>query len=663
MTRVWIVLALGVALVPGTLRAQSPGGETEKQTDAERISRLQRAIDEGAGRLVDLKAKLDAPTGDYAEADAAFRTIDAEFSAKKRDVQKLEEGGRGPEAAAQRTELDAIEKKWKLAKDRFDLAIQERKTRQEQIVTLEQKLQQDRDALAKLLAPPTTQPAIASPLIEAAATTQPGASPTTAAPTSPNDGMPTTPIGVMEKALEGGKTGVGQGQPILEAKPPSKELIKASEEARAKQEVAQEAKDVARSITDRMDGLRKSIDLERKQMETASKKEDNAQETARTLREEWLAKSSQNTPPAQLKVYLDKISEAEQRAHGARLDVADRFKHLEELQTELNGVQAEHIAALKEAGDKAREAADAAKKVVELKNPLSPQNIWRWIVESGPKVVTVLIGMAVLLWLARRSRGRLVILLTRANDRGSSEERENRAQTLISVFSSVAGVAIIVGGSLMILTELGVNIVPLMGGAAVVGLAVAFGAQNLIRDYFAGFMILLEHQYGINDVIKVCGISGQVEQITLRITVLRDLEGVVHFIPNGQISTVSNKTHEWSRAVLDVAVAYKENVDRVMQVILDLAREFRRDPAFVDFILDDPEMLGVDSLGDSAVMIKFVIKTRPGRQWPVKRELLRRIKTRFDELGIEIPYPHRTVYHQYESDGPVPATKRQPPVP
>jgi small conductance mechanosensitive channel len=199
-----------------------------------------------------------------------------------------------------------------------------------------------------------------------------------------------------------------------------------------------------------------------------------------------------------------------------------------------------------------------------------------------------------------------------------------------------------------------------MGGAAVLGLAVAFGAQNLIKDYFSGFMVLLEDQYGINDVVRIGSISGMVEHISLRTTVLRDLEGIVHFIPHGTISTVSNLTHGWSRALFDVDIAYSEDIDRVMEVLLDLGRELRRDPIFGPLILDDPEMLGVDELANSSVIVKFFLKTRPLQQWTVKREMLRRIKNRFDQLGIEIPYPHQTVHHRYET--PPAETPQTPPV-
>jgi small conductance mechanosensitive channel len=166
----------------------------------------------------------------------------------------------------------------------------------------------------------------------------------------------------------------------------------------------------------------------------------------------------------------------------------------------------------------------------------------------------------------------------------------------------------------------------------------------LIKDYFTGFMVLLEQQYIINDVIRIGDITGQVERITLRMTVLRDLEGRVHFVPHGQIEKVTNLTHGWSRAVFDISVAYKEDVDRCIDLLRHLAVELSRDPRYGTMILEEPQMLGVDALGDCGVTIKFCLKTRPLRQWEVKRELLRRIKNRFDQLGIEIPYPQRTLH-------------------
>jgi small conductance mechanosensitive channel len=254
-----------------------------------------------------------------------------------------------------------------------------------------------------------------------------------------------------------------------------------------------------------------------------------------------------------------------------------------------------------------------------------------------------------LLWLVRLLENRIVRLLTRRSEHGTVEDQENRAHTLVGVFRSASTLAIYGGGILMVLAEVGINIVPLMGGAAVLGLAVAFGAQNLIRDYFYGFMIIFENQYTVNDVVKIGDVSGQVERITLRVTVLRGLDGTVHFVPNGEITRVSNLTHGWSRAVLDIGIAYKEDADKVMEIMMELGRELRRDPDFRGMIMEMPEMLGVDQLGDSAVVVKMLMKTRPLKQWAVKREMLRRIKRKFDELGIEIPFPQRTIYHRHEN--------------
>jgi small conductance mechanosensitive channel len=304
-------------------------------------------------------------------------------------------------------------------------------------------------------------------------------------------------------------------------------------------------------------------------------------------------------------------------------------------------------------------ANEAQALTAAFKNPFTFDQLLQWLADHGPKLVTILIGTLVLYAVVKVVVRHLAQFVARTGTRGTLHERENRAVTLVGVFRGVVLVAIVAGGVLMALDEVGIPILPLMGGAAIVGLAVAFGAQNLVRDYFSGFMLLLEDQYGINDVVKINDISGAVEEITLRVTRLRDLEGVVHFIPHGSITVVSNMTHGWSRAVLDVGVAYKEDADRVMQVLLEIAAELRQDPEFGPFVLDAAEMLGVDNLGDSAVVVKMCVKTQPLKRWAVKRELLRRVKRRFDELGIEIPFPHRTVLLRQDEPEPEHAPKRK----
>jgi small conductance mechanosensitive channel len=281
-------------------------------------------------------------------------------------------------------------------------------------------------------------------------------------------------------------------------------------------------------------------------------------------------------------------------------------------------------------------------------NPFTLKFVVHWLFEHAPKLLAILLGTCALHMSVKLGGRQITQIMSRTGSRGTQRERENRAVTLVAVFRNVASVAIIAGGTLMALDEVGIPIMPLMGGAAVLGLAVAFGAQNLVRDYFSGFMVLLEDQYGINDVVRIGDTSGVVEKITLRVTVLRDLEGIVHFIPHGSITRVSNMTHGWSRAVVEINISYREDPDYVMGVLMEIAKELRRDPTFGPLILDEPEMLGLDRFGDYSMVIKFVLKTHPLKRWPVRRELLRRIKRKFDELNIEIPFPHRTVYNRQE---------------
>jgi len=219
-----------------------------------------------------------------------------------------------------------------------------------------------------------------------------------------------------------------------------------------------------------------------------------------------------------------------------------------------------------------------------------------------------------------------------------------RLKTFSHVIKWLGSILIVAFGIYMLLESFGLNVAPLLAGAGVVGLALGFGGQYLIRDIINGIFILIEGQFRVNDVVKIGDLGGLVEAVNLRITQLRDLEGRVIYIPNGEIKTVINFTKGYSQALFDIGIAYKEKVDDVMAVMKDVAAGMRRDPYFGKLILDDMEMLGVDAFVDSAVIIKCRMKTLPIKQWEVAREYRRRIKNRFDELGIEIPFPHRTLY-------------------
>ncbi|MGD2279212.1 MAG: mechanosensitive ion channel [Candidatus Omnitrophota bacterium] len=225
-----------------------------------------------------------------------------------------------------------------------------------------------------------------------------------------------------------------------------------------------------------------------------------------------------------------------------------------------------------------------------------------------------------------------------------------RVKTFNKLINWLGGFIIVGFVVYMVLDTFGMNLAPLLAGAGIVGIAFGFGGQYLIRDLINGLFILLEGQYRIRDVVKIGEHGGLVEDINLRITTLRDLAGRVIIIPNGEVKTVINFTREYSQALFDIGVAYKENVDRVMDVIKQVGAQMREDPYFGKLILDDLEMFGVDDFGSSQVTIKFRIKTLPIKQWEVMREFKRRLKNRFDELDIEIPFPHTTLYMGSGSD-------------
>ncbi len=227
---------------------------------------------------------------------------------------------------------------------------------------------------------------------------------------------------------------------------------------------------------------------------------------------------------------------------------------------------------------------------------------------------------------------------------GHNGELEKRAATLGGIFRRTLSVLIWTGALVMSLKEAGFDIGPILAGAGVVGLAVGFGAQNLVRDTISGLFMLIENQVRVNDVAVINGTSGLVEEINLRTTVLRGADGTVHVFPNGIITSLSNMTREYSYYVLDIGVAYKEDTDKVMAVLKDIADQMMKEDPYSVLILEPLEVLGVDRFAESAVIIKARIKTLPIQQWTVGREMNRRIKKRFDELGIEIPFPQRTLY-------------------
>ncbi len=265
------------------------------------------------------------------------------------------------------------------------------------------------------------------------------------------------------------------------------------------------------------------------------------------------------------------------------------------------------------------------------------------LLRAGVVVLGAFIASALTTKLFVKYRNRIVRTMTRsAGDQ--AEAIEKRADTVGSLLQKTAVTVIWIVAIIMALKEVGFDVGPLLAGAGVAGLAIGFGAQNLVRDVITGLFILLENQIRVNDVAIINGTGGLVEEINLRTTVLRGLDGVVHIFPNGVISELSNMTRTFSYYVFDMGIAYKEDTDQVAELMKEVAEEMRHDPHYGPLILNPLEVLGVDKFADSAVILKARIKTKPIKQWEVGREMNRRIKKKFDEAGIEIPYPHRSIY-------------------
>ncbi len=223
-------------------------------------------------------------------------------------------------------------------------------------------------------------------------------------------------------------------------------------------------------------------------------------------------------------------------------------------------------------------------------------------------------------------------------------ETDKRVETLVRLIRQAALISIWVTAGLVVLKEIGVEIAPILASAGILGLAVGFGAQNLVRDIISGFFFILENQVRVGDVAIVNGTGGLVEKINFRTIVLRDLAGTVHVFPNGTVNTLSNLTNEWSAYVFDIGVAYKENTDQVVSILKEVGAGLKNDPELGLLMLEEPEIFGVDKFDSSAVVIKGRIRTKPIRQWQVGREFLRRVKQAFDSNNIEIPFPHQTLY-------------------
>jgi len=283
---------------------------------------------------------------------------------------------------------------------------------------------------------------------------------------------------------------------------------------------------------------------------------------------------------------------------------------------------------------------------------LPPGELPRTLMRVGVIWLLAWLVMRVIHLIARR-----IVAAVDDGDDSTLTVAEKRGQTIAQLLRSV-GRVVVLGLTALLTLDVFFDIGPLLAGAGILGLAVSFGAQSLVKDVIGGFFILLENQFVVGDVVEAAGKSGTVERMTLRVVMLRDLRGVLHIIPNGQIAAVSNFTRSWSRAVVEVSVAYSANVDHAIAVLQDEAERFAADAVWQARLEGAPDVLGVEQLGENGVTIRALLRTVPGAQWEVGREFRRRIKNRLDREGIEMSYPQRVV-HLRRAAGPTDTTRAE----
>lgn len=270
---------------------------------------------------------------------------------------------------------------------------------------------------------------------------------------------------------------------------------------------------------------------------------------------------------------------------------------------------------------------------------------FNWFLVHGTSIIIILVAAWIGKRILQQAVGKIIRKLVKRSARETRESEEKRENTLIQVINSVITIVIWSVTVLVVLSELGVAIGPLLAAAGVVGIAVGFAGQFIIRDFITGIILLTENQYRVGDVVCFDTVCGAVESVSLRKTTLRDLEGTVHHVPHGSVGRVSNRTAAFSRVNISIGVAYSSNIDRVAEVINRIGEELAEDTLWKDKVRTAPKFLRIDDFADSAIIIRILGETKAGSQWEVAGELRRRLKQAFDKEGIEIPFPQR-VLHQ-----------------
>lgn len=283
----------------------------------------------------------------------------------------------------------------------------------------------------------------------------------------------------------------------------------------------------------------------------------------------------------------------------------------------------------------------------QLAQDLSP--LGDWLLNHGTRILIVLlvavVGYRLFYLLAKKVKTRV-----QRADGVPDSTLDMRAETLFDVITNAGLAVVVTAATLTILQEVGVEIGPLLASVGIVGLALGLGAQTLVQDVISGFFLLVENQFTVNDMVEINGIAGSVEEVTLRVTSIRDLHGVLHFIPNGEIRTISNRSREWSRAVVDVGITYEDDVDLTMETLREIGEAMRNSPEVGSLVIDEPVITGVEGLEDWQVRVRFLVKTLPSRQYDVERYLRREIQRVFAERRISLASPRQEVVVLHRED-------------
>jgi len=592
-------------------------------SNVERILRHERVMELDRTKLEEAREEVEEQQVLFDVLGPATYNLSVELEEKQEELEKLGETADPETRSALETEIEDLETDLDFFKKQTDLELTTETSLRQQIASLEKKLERHQRAVDALrgvtpIAPP------------------PGPSPDAAAPAGPQSGpsvrIPGMPALADSAAVSEPSAKAGRLESTAE--------IEARRDLERKLAEVQRAEGAIVEYVKRRESLQEQVGLESILLDTTEQSVENLEKGLLQRQAEIARKTEVGAGQAEiapLQRSAERISEA---LEVRRVRITERQEYLASLQERLEVQQREESLVNEQLEEKRQEVKEAQEKLYWLESPLHPTNVMRWFRERGPRILFVIVVATVLLLLLKIS-ARTIARVTVRKRRGDRAPTVRRADTLALSFRSAATVLIIVGAVILVFQEAGIDVKTVLGGAAILGFALAFGAQNLMRDYFTGFMILLEDQYELGDLVTIGDVTGRVEKVNMRTTMLRDLEGRVHFIPNGEVKSVTNRSYVWGRALIEVPVGFQEDVDRVMAVLLEVAAELRADPEFGPWVTNEPVMLGVDRFTESGIIIKFIIETLPDKIFPVRREMLRRIKNEFDRVGIEISVPNR----------------------